>query len=485
MSRLTLLLTAALSISLSLSAQFTTTPEALKTHVSFLASDALLGRGFGSPQGLEAARYIAGQFEMAGIKPLDGRYLHPFTSRMGILNISGNNVVGVIRGSDPDLREEYIVLGAHYDHLGWKIKDGDTVVYNGADDNATGSASLIEIGRNLVEREGELGRSVILVAFDGEESGLLGSTHFLEESVVAPHRIKLMFSLDMVGMVKDHGGLDLKGIKLLEDSDHLVGELAGKYGLRITKANSAIEQRTDTAPFGKYGIPSIAPNTGTESPYHKPEDTFEKLDYEGMAMVTNYMSEATLYLSSREPLSELTGVEEGEEPGSGVKSFRLGLRLNLGSSHHNYRDQYFTGKSIFAAGGGLMTNIRLSGNFHLQPEILYETRGSKHMDGVLRTHTITAPLSLLLMSDEDQMVRRYAQVGGYFSSHLGGQISGTPIDFETDFNRNEYGLIYGFGMEVLNIQMGLWFQNSFSDFHKEPDNRISQQSIYFTLGWMF
>jgi len=485
MSRKILPLTAALLVSLSLTAQFNTHAEALKTHVSFLASDALLGRGFGTPQGLESAHYIAEQFERAGIEPLDGHYLHPFIARKGILNIPGNNVVGVIRGADPDLRDEYIVLGAHYDHLGWKLVDGDTVVYNGADDNATGSASIIEIGRNLAEREGELGRSVILVAFDGEESGLLGSTHFLKDSVVAPHQIKLMFSLDMVGMVEAHRGLDMKGIKLLDDSDHLVGELARKYKLQITKANSSIEQRTDTAPFGKYGIPAIAPNTGLESPYHKLEDTFEKLDYEGMAQVANYLSDVTLYLSTREPLSNMTGVNEGEEPGSGTKTFRLGFRLNSGSSSHNYRDQYYTGKSIYATAAGLMTNIRLTGNLHLQPEVLYETNGSKHNDGVLRKHSLTTPLNLLVMTNEDQFVRAYAQVGGYFSSHFGGQISGTPLDFDNDFSSTEYGIIYGIGVEGMNMQMGLWIQRGLSDFNKQPDNRISQQTVYFTLGFMF
>ena len=485
MSRKILSLIGALLISLSLNAQFDTHPEALQAHVSFLASDALLGRGFGTPQGLISAHYIAEQFEKAGIEPLDGHYLHPFIARQGILNIPGNNVVGVIHGSNPDLREEYIVLGAHYDHLGWKIVDGDTVVYNGADDNATGTASIIEIGRNLAERAGELGRSVILVAFDGEESGLLGSGHFLKDSVVAPHQIKLMFSLDMVGMVKAHKGLDMKGIKLLYDSDHLVGELARKYKLQITKANSAIEQRTDTAPFGKYRIPAIAPNTGLESPYHKPEDTHEKLDYEGMARVSNYLSDVTLYLSTREPLSKMAGLQEGEEPGSGTKTFRLGLRLNNGTSFHNYKDQYYSGKAIYAAAGGLMTNIRLSGNLHLQPEILYETKGSKHSDGVLRTHSVTTPVSLLIMTDEDQFVRAYAQIGGYFSSQFGGQISGTPMDFDSDFNDTEYGIIYGIGIEGMNIQMGIWFQRGLTDFNRESDNRISQQSVYFTLGFMF
>ena len=221
-----LVLAAIITLAAPLSAQFTSTPEQLKEHVYILASDSLLGRGFGTPQGLKAAHYIAAEFEQAGIEALDGHYLHPFMHRSGILNIPGNNVIGVVRGNDPELKNEYIVLGAHYDHLGWKIVDGDTVVYNGADDNATGSSSIIEIGRNLVERKAELGRSIILVAFDGEESGLIGSNHFLSDSMVAPHQVKLMFSLDMVGMVEAHNGLDMKGAELLVACDYLVGELA-------------------------------------------------------------------------------------------------------------------------------------------------------------------------------------------------------------------------------------------------------------------
>ena len=485
MYRRCLLLTAVIVLAAPLSAQFNTTAAQMETHVHILASDSLLGRGFGTPQGLQAAHYIADQFEKAGIEALDGAYFHPFSHRQGILNIPGNNVVGVVRGNDPELKDEYIVLGAHYDHLGWKIASGDTVVYNGADDNASGSSSIIEIGRNLAKRQGELGRSVVLVCFDGEESGLIGSTHFLSDSMVPPHQVKLMFSLDMVGMVEAHNGLDMKGVSLLEDSDYLVGELAEKYKLTITKVNGKIEQRTDTAPFGDYGIPAIAPNSGLESPYHKPEDTSEKLDYEGMAKVANYMSDATLFLSNQETLSHMTGVAEGEEPGQNTEVFRAGLRLNTGSSLHNYRDQYYKGKDIFATGVGLMTNFRLNGNFNLQAEALYETKGSEHTDGVFRTHSLTTPLNLLLMTSEDEIVRFYAQIGGYYTYHFGGNISGTPIDFVNDFNMHEYGLSYGIGIEGMNIQMGIYFQKGLSDLNRLPDDRISHENIYFTLGFMF
>ncbi len=229
------------------------------------------------------------------------------------------------------------------------------------------------------------------------------------------------------------------------NAEYLVGELAEKYKLNITKANNKIEQRTDTAPFGKIGIPAIAPNTGTESPYHKPQDTPEKLDYDGMAQVVNYMSDATLYLSSQETLSDITGPAEGEQAGSGTKIFRAGIRLNLGSSHHNYKDQFYNGKNIFATSAGLFANIRLSGNLKLQPEVLFETKGSQNTDGVFRTQTLTTPLNLQLITSEGKYIRVFGQAGGYYSYHFGGNISGTPIDFVNDYNMHEFGITFGAG----------------------------------------
>lgn len=480
------LMAGVIALSVSLCAQFTTTPEQVKEHVYILASDSLLGRGFGTPQGLMAAEYIALQFADAGIETLDGEYLHPFNYRDGILNIPGNNVVGLIRGNDPELKDEYIVLGAHYDHLGWKIVKGDTIVYNGADDNASGSSSIIEIGRNLVERKAELGRSVILVAFDGEESGLVGSKQFLSDSTVLPHQVRLMFSLDMIGMVEAHKGLDMKGLTLLDDADYLIEELAQKYKLTITRANKKIEQRTDTAPFGEIGIPAIAPNTGSESPYHKPEDTSEKLDYEGLAQVSNYISETTLFLSSRETLSKMPPLVAGEPLTKTVKIFQAGVRLNMGSGYHRYADQFYRGKDIFAISAGGLANIRLSSHFKLQAEVLYESTGSQHNDGVFRTHSLTTPLNIQLLTSENSFVRTFVQAGGYYSHHLGGNISGTAIDFDNSYKRNEFGISFGAGMEVMKmIQMGVYFQKGLSDMNQLPDNRISQESIYFQMGFLF
>jgi aminopeptidase YwaD len=462
-----------------------TTPEQLKKHVYYLASDSLLGRGFGTPQGIQAAGYIAGQFRKAGLEPLNGSYLHPFVYRKGILNITGNNVVGVIPGSDPALKDEYIVLGAHFDHLGWKIEGRDTVVYNGADDNASGSAAIIEIGRNLAESRSSLGRSVAIVAFDGEESGLVGSGFFLQDSVLPPCKIKLMFSLDMVGMLEANHGVDLKGIKMVDDPELFTVELAKKYGITVTKANGRLEQRTDTAPFGKAGIPAVSVFTGLKSPYHKPEDDADKLDYEGIARVTNYMTDATLQLSSAGKISHMPGPAEGEPLGSGQKVFRAGVRIDAGSSLHNYRDRYYKGKSIFAAGAGIYANIRLARFLNIQPEVLYETTGSQHEDGVFRTHSLTTPLSLQLITPEENMVRTFFQLGGYYSYHFGGSLGSDPIDFNNDFNNHEYGLSYGIGFEIMNMQWGVYVQRGLSDLNRAPDDRIRPESVYFMLGIMF
>ncbi|MEN8155931.1 MAG: M28 family peptidase [Bacteroidota bacterium] len=475
-----------LGLFVPLAAQFNTTPEQLKEHVYILASDSLLGRGFGTPQGLQVAKYIAEQFEQAGIEPVGTSYLHPFNYRKGILNIPGNNVVGVIRGTDPELQDEYILLGAHYDHLGWKIVSGDTIVYNGADDNATGSSSIIEIGRNLVAGKASLGRSVILVAFDGEESGLIGSKQFLKDSIVPQHQVKVMFSIDMVGMVEAHEGVDLKGIEKLDSHQYMATELAERYDLKITKEGTQTEQRTDTAPFGKSGIPAIAVFTGTESPYHKPEDTAEKLDYDGMAQVANFMTDATLFLSNEAIISSVAGeAEEGKSVASSGKSFRFGVRLNTGSSQHNYVDRFYKGKRIFATGAGVMMNIKAAGFLNIQPELLYETKGSQHQDGVFRTHSLTTPLNLLIISPEDEMVRTFAQIGGYYSYHFGGQAGGTDIDFTNEYNNQEFGITFGFGVEMMHVQWGLYFQKGLSDLNRLSGDRIRHENIYFMLGYLF
>jgi hypothetical protein len=485
MRRTTLPVILAIALSTMANAQISIPAERLETHVSILAADSLLGRGFGTPQGRQAAEYIAQQFREAGIEPLNGTFLHPFNHRRGILNIPGINVAGVIPGSDPELKEEFIVLGAHYDHLGWYTRDGDTVVFNGADDNASGTASIIEIGRKLASNRETLGRSVIVVAFDGEESGLVGSKYFVRNTIPA-EQIKLMFSLDMVGMYEAHKGVDLEGIKTLNSPERLTKELAEKYNLTIRKANSSIPQNTDTAPFGQAGIPAIAAFTGYESPYHKPDDTASLLDYDGMALIAAYLCDASMELSRVEKISDMKPAGEAEPLASVSKRIRPGVRVNLGSGEHNYREEFYHGKSIFAAEAGFFASIKAAGFLYIQPEVLYETKGSRHEDGTFRTHSITAPLNLQISSPENEYLRTYFQIGGYYSYHFGGKLGDSKIDYQDTYNPNEYGISFGFGVEVMNMQWGIYLQRGLSGIlQAQGAGRIMHENVYFMLGYIF
>jgi aminopeptidase YwaD len=469
----------------------------LERVVTDLASDALLGRGFGSEGGRLAAAYIRDRFEDAGVEPLLEDYFHSFTHRQGILNITGYNVTGIIRGSDPALKGEYIILGAHYDHLGWELADGDTVVYNGADDNASGVAAILEVGRILAGRPDLLGRSVILVAFDGEESGLIGSKAFVNElmkgeyAVIDSGSVAVMFSLDMVGMYDAHGGVDLQGIGMLTDHQQLIADATTYMDISLTNTDATLVRNTDTAPFGRAGVPAIHVFTGLESPYHKPGDDSDLLDYEGMAVIVDFMVSLTRELSVVPEVRVSEKLEAVADKGQ-MKIFNPGVALNIGSAHHDYKNDFFKAKSLFAYGAGAFVEVRLTQWLAFQPEVLYEWSGSRIEGGRLRTHSVTAPVSLLLTTPDKQGngVRAYYQAGGYYSHAFGGNFhydDGTsfPVNFINAFSEMDYGVVFGFGMEIMNFRMGYVWQRSLVDFTAGPTHDVRHAGSFFRLGWAF
>lgn len=471
----------------------------LKSMVTELASDSYLGRGFGSEGGEMARTYILQQFRDAGIQPFLDGYLHTFAHRQGILNITGHNIVGIVEGSDPELKDEYIVLGAHYDHVGWELQESDTVVYNGADDNASGVAAIIEAGRILSENRERLGRSVILVAFDGEESGLIGSGAFVDDLITGPEArisksaVAAMFSLDMVGMYADNGGVNLHGIEQLIDFEELLATASGAAPIFIQESDGDLPNRTDTAPFGEIGIPAIHVFTGMGSPYHKPEDDSDLLEYEGMAEVVDFMVALTGELSMAPELAVTKRLEKMEE-GKVIKYFNPGVTLNYGSTYHDYKGDFFRARSVFAYGIGLSMETRLAQFLAVQPEVLYEWQGSQVADGKLRTHAVTVPFSLLLTTpDKTGMgVRGYYQVGGYYSYAFGGAVNyddGTreTLDFQSDYTQTDYGFIIGLGMEIMNFRMGYGFHKSMVDFTigDDPDHDIRTTGFFIKVGWVF
>ncbi|MBI9062321.1 MAG: M20/M25/M40 family metallo-hydrolase [Marinilabiliaceae bacterium] len=456
--------------------------DVLRQHVHILAADSLEGRGLGTQGKEKAVDYIIQQFEAVGIQPLAEHYRHDFEFMSEAIRVSATNVVGYLEGTDPKLKEEYIVLGAHYDHLGYEERKDGCAIYNGADDNASGVATIIEVARYLKTSQDKLKRSVVIVAFDAEESGLIGSDYFLRDSIINPEQIKFMFSVDMVGMYSTIGGVRLLGMGLLEGGEELAAQAAQQKDVVIDKMNKRKVPFTDTGSFLEYNIPAAAAFTGMKSPYHKPEDTAEKLDYEGMDKVTDLLGGVTVKLSQQEQLTPHRSVEKASP------AFVLGYRLAVGSTHYDYKDEFFRSKSCFGFETGLYAQIQLSYALFLQPEVVYDYNSAKHPDGTLGQHSLMTPLHLMLRtnSGSDFYPNLFVMAGGYYSWHLAGEIGGDKMDYDTVFNDREYGVSFGVGFEIWKAQIAWVMRHSLTDLYQDTTNGdVNKISSRITLGWRF
>lgn len=463
--------------------------ERLKKHVEILASDTLEGRGFGSEKGRQAAIYVANEFKKAGVKPYQGKYLHPFHYNVNIVTVYGQNVIGIIKGSDKYLQDEYIVLGAHYDHLGKKTTDGHTQIYNGADDNASGVSTIIELGRQLAKNRDNLKRSVILVAFDGEESGLIGSKALVKQELIPLNQVKIMFSVDMVGMLDTYKGLDMRGVERIDHWQEIFVKPALINDICLQKQGDKIISRTDTKSFGDVGIPSIHVTTGTKSPYHTPQDDALLLEYTGMAKVTNYLYQVTKNLATIDEINaNMDDLLCKSDSILQKQWFESGLRINMGRNQHVYVNEFFKGKPVVAAEVGVFAKVTLLKRLALQPELLYSTIGSHHNGGVYRTHALSIPASILFIFATTNGFdgTLYLKGGGYYTYVFRGKLGKERADYKQIFNRQEYGFDVGFIMEVENVQLGYTYKCSLSNLYQNNKlGNIINQGSFATFGLNF
>lgn len=468
-------------------AQVTIPADSLKKHVYFLASDSLEGRGLSTPSGVIAANYIANYFEQVGIEPVGENYLHPFYTRYGVTMLIGNNVVGIIEGADPELKDEYIVLGAHFDHIAYKFVEGEKVVYNGADDNATGTSSLIEIGRELVKHKSKLKRSIIIVAFDGEESGLIGSGKFIEQEVVPIENVKVMMSIDMIGRYKETGSLTMGAMSTLNDGTDILKDIADKFDLKTKKTGADVSNRTDSKPFGDAGIPAFHVTSGITGPYHKPEDDRETIDYDGMEKISSMLYELTIVLANKDSLNASKAfVTQAEK--EGIPFFRYGVKFNFGVSSHLYPNEFYNGKRKVAGELGLITQFKITKNISLQPEVLYSTKASGFQTGEYRTHSVTTPVSIVygIPFNESGRQRFYVNAGMFYSYHFYGSTNGKELDFKNTFEQEEFGLAYGLGFDVDNIFISLNFSRGLSNLAKDESlSEFKNRATYFSVAYMY
>lgn len=267
--------------------------------------------------------------------------------------VAAFNVVGVLDGADPVLKKEAIVIGAHYDHLGQggegSLAPGKTAIHYGADDNASGVAGLLELARVLSVHRPKIRRTVIFIAFSGEEEGLLGSNYYVNNPVVPLSQTIAMINMDMIGRAKDSkvvvGGVGTatEWRPMITENQGLLAEIAKEAGgtngtaAMGTNGNGSTRRPlqlnlsedgfgpSDHSSFYAKQIPVLFFWTGTHADYHKPSDTAEKLNYEDHARIATYVMRLVSFIDKRDQRPTYT-MARSESTGR-----TIGFRVYLGT----------------------------------------------------------------------------------------------------------------------------------------------------------
>lgn len=279
-------------------------------HIEYLASEDLKGRELGSPELDTAASYIAGKFNTYGLTPLKENYFQEFSHTYpdkGFLKMK--NVIGIIQGTDTALRNAPVVISAHYDHLGtgWPdVHKGDAgKIHFGADDNASGVSILLELARTMAS-SAKPKRTIIFAAFTGEEAGLTGSRYFVSQANnYFPGEIIANVNLDTDGSLFDKKLLVLNGNSAKEWKFIFMGT-DYTTGIKTEVVQQELDA-SDQVAFIEKGIPAVQLFTGATENYHRPTDTFDKIDGKGLVKVATVAKEVLIYLADRDTPLTFTG----------------------------------------------------------------------------------------------------------------------------------------------------------------------------------
>jgi len=290
-------------------------PPRLLDDIRFLSEDRLQGRMTGSGGADSAAAYLARRFSQVGLQPAAGGWFQTFSvgreapaakqAQTGPL--VGKNVIGILPGRDPELRNQTIILGAHYDHLGlggFGSLDPDSTgqVHNGADDNASGAAALIQVAARLAASPPA--RTVVFIAFSGEELGLLGSAYYVKQPIYPLASTLAMVNLDMVGRLRN-GRLIVYGARSAEEFPALLDSLNWYAGFDL-KAQGDGYGPSDQSSFYAAKRPVLHLFTDLHEDYHRTTDDWQKVNYDGLKRVADFSLGLVTALANRtKPLTFL------------------------------------------------------------------------------------------------------------------------------------------------------------------------------------
>ncbi len=254
----------------------------LRKHATVLASDAFEGREAGSRGGRAAGAYLGNQLRKLELQGggTNNSYYQEFGDEY-------RNVIARLHGSDPELKDEFIIVGAHYDHVGYGTGRNSFgpigYIHNGADDNASGTAAILEIIEAFATLKPQPKRSILFIFWDAEEKGLLGSRYWIEHPTIPLSRLRLTITADMLGRLRQDR-LDVFGSRTARGLRRLVSEQNIELKL-IPNFTWEMRADSDHYPFVVQHIPSLMLHTGKHEDYHRPSDDVEKLKIDGIQRI--------------------------------------------------------------------------------------------------------------------------------------------------------------------------------------------------------
>ena len=266
----------------------------LKKHIYFLADDKMKGRGTGSKQNLKAAKYIQKQFKKYKLKPLGEKgYFQEFESKVLKVKVQDSiriarNVIGFLDNN----ASKTIVIGAHYDHLGEGKQGGSLadnsygIIHNGADDNASGVAGLLELARIYSQNKVKEPVNFLFIAFGAEELGLVGSRYFVQHPTYDLSKVHWMLNMDMIGRLNKETGVSIIGFGTSSAFGTIFNDIDRQ---QFVKFYTGYEGRggSDQTSFYEKEIPVLFFHTGGHPDYHKPTDDPDKIDFISLKGILN------------------------------------------------------------------------------------------------------------------------------------------------------------------------------------------------------
>jgi hypothetical protein len=291
--------------------------------IKYLSSDELKGRGIDSPEIEKAYEYIKSKFEEYGLEPGGDNDTYYQTWAQDVLDkkhLKLKNVIGIIPGTDPELKDYPVVISAHYDHLGlgWPDARSNNIgkIHNGADDNASGISVMLELAKST-GKSLKPARTIIFVAFTAEEAGLVGSRYFVNNYKKYPvEKIIANLNLDSVGRLFNN--------KLIVINSNTAREW--KFIFMGTEYTTGIPtdlitqnlDASDQVAFIEKGIPAVQFFVGPNIDYHKPTDTIDKIDPAGLVKTATVVKETLVYLADRKEPMTFTGKAKDIVPSADV-----------------------------------------------------------------------------------------------------------------------------------------------------------------------